>query len=319
MRHYATKSIKEVAMKAVLISIQPKWCELIASGKKMVEVRKTRPKLETPFKVYIYCTKQGKQFFHGGIGEKECLFKNPDTEKIKFDYSFELMCCKNEYTKDNFLSGKVIGEFVCDSIGQTGWFRTPNDILWKDFFIEEICLTNRELYEYSKGDMFYEWNISNLVIYDKPRELNEFYTICPEFDKDEPLCEGCEYEHTEYSGEDCPPYFECKCEGRKPIKRPPQSWCYVDEPIHKGNRNYYKCDLWREVMSKAKVNTLLERIDEALVELEKITGANHISAFIVNGCVSIDDLTDLGNPQFEYFRKGGNNNGKTSESTTVSI
>ena len=44
-------------MKAVLMSIQPKFCELIASGKKTVEVRKTKPKLETPFKVYIYCTK----------------------------------------------------------------------------------------------------------------------------------------------------------------------------------------------------------------------------------------------------------------------
>ena len=43
-------------MKAVLISIQPKWCELIASGKKTIEVRKTKPKLETPFKCYIYCT-----------------------------------------------------------------------------------------------------------------------------------------------------------------------------------------------------------------------------------------------------------------------
>ena len=47
---------KEQIMKAVLISIQPKWGELIASGKKTVEIRKTKPKLETPFKVYIYCT-----------------------------------------------------------------------------------------------------------------------------------------------------------------------------------------------------------------------------------------------------------------------
>ena len=46
-------------MKSVLISIKPKWCELIASGKKTVEVRKTRPKIETPFKVYIYET-QGR-------------------------------------------------------------------------------------------------------------------------------------------------------------------------------------------------------------------------------------------------------------------
>lgn len=48
-------------MKAVLISIRPKWCELIATGQKTVEVRKTRPKLETPFKCYIYKT--------GGTGE----------------------------------------------------------------------------------------------------------------------------------------------------------------------------------------------------------------------------------------------------------
>lgn len=43
-------------MQAVMLSVQPKWCELIANGKKTIEVRKRRPKLETPFKVYIYCT-----------------------------------------------------------------------------------------------------------------------------------------------------------------------------------------------------------------------------------------------------------------------
>ena len=48
--------------KAVLISIQPKWCELISNGKKTIEVRKTRPMLETPFKCYIYCTKPSKKY-----------------------------------------------------------------------------------------------------------------------------------------------------------------------------------------------------------------------------------------------------------------
>ena len=42
--------------KAVLISIRPEWVEKILSGEKTLEVRKTRPKLEAPFKVYIYCT-----------------------------------------------------------------------------------------------------------------------------------------------------------------------------------------------------------------------------------------------------------------------
>ena len=58
-------------MKSVLMSIRPEWCEKIANGKKTIEVRKTRPKLETPFKVYIYCTlpSQSELFTHGGIRE----------------------------------------------------------------------------------------------------------------------------------------------------------------------------------------------------------------------------------------------------------
>lgn len=44
-------------MIAVLISIRPKWCEKIISGEKTIEVRKTRPKMDTPFKCYMYCTK----------------------------------------------------------------------------------------------------------------------------------------------------------------------------------------------------------------------------------------------------------------------
>ena len=43
--------------KAVLISIRPEWCEKIINGQKTIEVRKTRPKMDTPFKCYIYCTK----------------------------------------------------------------------------------------------------------------------------------------------------------------------------------------------------------------------------------------------------------------------
>ena len=61
-------------MKAVLISIQPKWCELIASGKKTVEVRKTKPKLETPlyemsfpWQACFGCFRQGGLY---GLGKR---------------------------------------------------------------------------------------------------------------------------------------------------------------------------------------------------------------------------------------------------------
>ena len=56
-------------MKSVLISIQPKYCELIVNGKKTIEVRKTRPKLETPFKVYIYQTKKPVFVLINGTGK----------------------------------------------------------------------------------------------------------------------------------------------------------------------------------------------------------------------------------------------------------
>ena len=100
-------------MKAVLISIQPKWCELIASGKKTVEVRKTKPKLETPFKVYIYCTK----------GDSLNYLKRP------FFDNYQKFWVDNNAFGSNVAraNGKVIGEFVCDEIytinkDSCGWF-----------------------------------------------------------------------------------------------------------------------------------------------------------------------------------------------------
>lgn len=59
----------------LMLSIKPKWCELIASGRKTIEVRKTRPKLETPFKCYIYCTKD-KGISCRKIWDKAMLYIN---------------------------------------------------------------------------------------------------------------------------------------------------------------------------------------------------------------------------------------------------
>ncbi len=186
-------------MKSVLISIKPKYCELIAESKKTVEVRKNRPKIKTPFKCYIYETK-GKSAIPTFIDEE----------------GHELYDC----------GGRVIGEFVCDEISSL-----KADNLVQTYFNnkQQTCLTDFELMRYANGQELFFWNISNLKIYDTPKDLSEFYRFCLEFQKDEPICEGCDYEHTEYSGLDCPPYFECKCDGLKPIQQPPQSWCYVEE------------------------------------------------------------------------------------------
>ena len=179
-------------MKSVLISIQPKWVEKIASGEKTIEVRKTKPKIETPFKCYVYCTKENKHY--------DLYIKEP---KAREDYGVidRLRAGQEEVIKTldgykTFIAhGKVIGEFVCDRI-DSRWFcisansRSITDIE-KDF--ETLsCLKRKEIINYAlqpnkavkvhNGIIYiYGWHISNLKIYDKPKELSEFKKPCDRF------------------------------------------------------------------------------------------------------------------------------------------
>lgn len=203
-------------MREVLISIKPKWCELIANGKKTVEVRKTKPKLEIPFKVYIYCTLQGSnEFFQSlknSLGEYEALSKwNRENWGIK--------------------KGKVIGEFICDELTGGFWISPFSDYLQR-----QSCLSYDEVCDYANGKPIFAWHISNLVIYKKPRELSEFYTV------DNEAVKQCEHRERVYNNPDFTNgawllgSYVCnkdetdwctKCK-TKSITRPPQSWCYVE-------------------------------------------------------------------------------------------
>lgn len=176
--------------KAVLISIQPRLCELIASRKKTIEVRKTRPNLETPFKCYIYMTKSNL------TGDRKAY-------------------------KDR-MAGKVIGEFVCNNV--IGHCEMAN----ADIAEQQGYIKREKLLEYAGDKELYGWHISNLKVYDKPKELSEFTILCKEYDKDNPDCECCDYQSATCDF-DTPSQFDCKCNGFKPLTRPPQSWCYVEE------------------------------------------------------------------------------------------
>ncbi|MDE5994865.1 MAG: ASCH domain-containing protein [Oscillospiraceae bacterium] len=208
-------------MKSILMSIQPKWCELIASGKKTVEVRKTKPKTDEPFKVYIYCTKPSKkhQRICGSmVLNYDELYLHP-TEGIKYGDSIEFRRCNNDYTEDNFLNGKVIGEFVCNEIS-AGYLIEP----FGDFIQKRTCLTYDEISKYSNGKPLYSWRISDLVIYDKPKELSEFHKPCKCLDE----YEGevyCDCLNCEDAGDSDDGVLACD----RTLKRPPQSYCYVEE------------------------------------------------------------------------------------------
>lgn len=189
-------------MKSVLISIHPKWCDLIASGKKTIEVRKTRPKIETPFKCYIYETKARSDM---------PTFVDEDGHVL--------------YTG----RGQVIGEFMCDCM--TPLYNVCTDD-WRLLrgglheiekqLVGMAFLTEGELHEYAGGKNCYAWHISDLKIYDKPRELGEFGRGCDAENIGEIHCRDCK---KLVSFDDC---CEIMC---KPLNRPPQSWCYVEELI----------------------------------------------------------------------------------------
>ena len=185
--------------KAVMLSIRPKWVEKIASGEKTIEVRKTRPKLETPFKCYIYCTVERAGY------DALWVLDAPTRE----EYSFMAVSAYLENPKGaNKGNGKVIGEFICDRIYELAPLNhAPDDVE------KQACLTREEIVNYLKGTG-YGWHISDLRIYDTPKELSEFKTLC-RVDAD---CCACPYYN----------YIKMDCDGRV-IGRPPQSWCYVDD------------------------------------------------------------------------------------------
>lgn len=199
-------------MKSILISIRPQWCEKIVSGKKTIEVRKTAPK-EVPFKAYVYVTKD-KPYLYGDMPIKEFYL---DNEGYKGGECNGIKLC----------NGKVIGEFICDKIDKYPFhdgliefnsMGLPSRIYGSYLiFLDDyksMCLSYDEVKDYGKGKTLYGWHISDLKIYNKPKDLSEFLKPCP---AKKGVCLDC-IAYNEYD-EVC----------ANNLTRPPQSWQYVEE------------------------------------------------------------------------------------------
>ena len=193
-------------MKSVLISIQPKWCEkiLMIIGKnyankplfkKRMDLRKSMPNCETPFKAHIYCTNNKDMLW---------IWDKPDRDFHSKIASVFTAKSVGGATKAN---GKVIGEFICDYILR------HCEMANADIAEQESCVPREDILKYSNGKEVFGWRISDLVIYDKPRELREFWQCGGTFNVERDNID------------------DIKIIGRKvykPITRPPQSWCYVE-------------------------------------------------------------------------------------------
>lgn len=181
--------------KAVMISIQSRWCAEIANGRKTVEVRKDMPKIEVPFTCYIYCTKKPPYLVPDYVfcGDRIPEYRTIPRRFLKRTDIFE-----------NAMNGQIIGEFICNKITKIesrgvlnnySYCYLPLTVFGNDDIEPEIraisksSITQEELNAYGAGHtQLYAWRISDLKIYSQPKLLEEF-----------------------------------------DLKHPPQSWCYVDD------------------------------------------------------------------------------------------
>lgn len=207
-------------MKAILMCIRPEWCDLIIRGQKTLEVRKTRPKSETPFRVYVYCTKAPQQLI--------TIFKDgEETMDGEIHHGKPVFIKFNKLLPDS-VRGKtqvVIGEFICDDIRRIG----PEYCIVKEDIETAIagsCLSIKQVKEYAGWDIgmnyadmkdLYGWHISNFKLYEEPVKLKDFWGMKP-----------CKH------GGDCCTCLQWdnmkeECCASRYISRPPQSWCYMED------------------------------------------------------------------------------------------
>lgn len=171
----------------ILASIKPYYYYLIAEEKKKIEVRKTALK-NLPQDIAFYMSKDEKSFA-----------KIPKEFQEKYRKHF----------------GKIGMRVVCDKVYEYTFSHYEAEYRVTHVEQEAMCLNQPELIRYGKGNPFYGWHISDLKIYDKPRELREFYIPCKK-----PICRMCDWERE---------YDVCACGYKKPITRPPQSYMRVKE------------------------------------------------------------------------------------------
>ena len=202
-------------MTAIMKSVSPRICEKVANGDCTILVSKTAPKCEMPFKCYIYCT-----------SAKPYLYKEANPP---FELFLDSELYKGKGYDDRLFSSKVIGEFVCDWITKI----TPSCDIdgcvnqythgYPAILGDNDCLSFNDMKAYLGNKKGYDWHISDLKIYDKPKELSEFKKTKERIARTcgmqarNGLC--CAIDHEELCD-------NIKCCFKTPC--PPQSWCYIE-------------------------------------------------------------------------------------------
>lgn len=174
--------------KAILMSIQPAWLVKILNGHKTIGIRKTMPKCELPIDVYFYCKKDTKLQW-----VIDCL-------PVAWGQGE-----RNERLLDKTMNGKVVAKFTLNYVSTC-----LNTDCGNEEILKNACFTKQKLDDYVGKRKFFAWHIDNLVIFDKPMELSEFYKSRFEPNKITDAYEKTFHDLSKYR-----------------VTKAPQSWQYV--------------------------------------------------------------------------------------------
>ena len=207
-------------MRAMILVLSPKEsCDLL-NGNLSVLARKKFPSDYVGW-VYIYCTKS----------QYEELWWYDGTEDFRL---YKKGIANEEDTGWHLQNGKVVARFWCDKVEELertvyGYYKT-NTITWSKIE-DKICLRNKDLDIYFKaenhfGKVGYAIHITNLEIFDKPKEISKFEKLgsylnptikCPKKDKGK-----CNLGISPFTNQ------WCGCEKAKLTRAPRSGWCYID-------------------------------------------------------------------------------------------
>ena len=203
----------------ILIPIKPRHMANILNGIKTAEIRTSKTLAKAVQKqideygyatLLAYCSK-GDDLLH-----RNCAGWWVEDKEYRKRHKFEV----HPIT----YNAEVICKFECRKVEHFEYEIVSTDIsgYWLDngnqFNIKPTCLTEEELWNYvGGGDGAYALHISNLTIFDKPKELTEFRK----------LGKKCKYQGQDEWRDYC---SHCDCIGDE-LTKAPQNFCYVEESI----------------------------------------------------------------------------------------
>lgn len=189
--------------RAMLMAIRPEWLVKILNGEKTIEVRKLFPKDYVGW-VYLYCSKGIKKNYH--------VIEVIDTDTGWRGYEYDYYLSSDSSYLDDCLEGKVVARFWCDKVEEIvchNMFNAPTyntELLFERQLCIKSCLGVYDLFDYLGNKNGYAIHISKLEIFDRPKELSEFYN----YDRE---------------------YYDSKSVIRlvkKYLTKAPQNYCYIE-------------------------------------------------------------------------------------------